>query len=330
MAESNIVVANLASGNAATPPPLTEETKVEESPFYEPIVDVVMPSLYGDKKKADEPEPKVEPEAKAEPEPKVEAPKHSAESISEAAKWGIPADDVADMSPKELGRTIKHMASIAQAAFDAGKGQVAPKAEEKPAAKVEDDGAFLPADYEAELDPKFVKPLKDKFAQAKKDLDQRDQRIAALEQEVIESRRERIHARLDGLVQQAGPEAVKVLDRSTAQGQQKFQELLVRMKFVQDESRALGKDLSEKEILKEAVGRMGITASGAADKGKAQDDAVEQKLKEKQEAFDAGALAKPESRKKKPGVHEVVRDKLKKIGLPVAEKTEDEIEVDWR
>ena len=310
MDASEIVVANLATNE----PP---EPKAEESPFYEPEVSSPSPDA---KVPAVEPEPEPTPEPK--PNDTPAAPKHTPDSIRQASTLGIPAADVEDMTPKELERTIRNMNSIAQAAFDAGKKQVtAPEVK----APVKDEAYDLDKNEQG-YTPEIIATMRD-TREARKEAAELRAKLAAMEAEAQDARRERVHARLDGIAKEIG--ASEVLDRSTAKGDENFKTMLFNMKALQDAGKAQGKDYSEKQLMEMSIRAMGLAAGGAADKGAKQDAAIEAALEAKKAEFDEGALAKPESRKKAKTIYEVVREKAQKIGLPVSENSNGGREVDW-
>lgn len=311
-------------------------TPMPEPAFYEPDDASVAPPLYSEMKpeenpnapRVDDPQAaKIKPEPELEPEPEkpkeptpAPAPsaKHSPETVTQAINLGLTHAEIDAMSPLELVRLNREMSRIAQAAWDAAKKSDTPKAEaEKKPATPEYDLEKNELAYNQEV------------IQAMRDSREAKAEAKALKEQLQSLQADRVHDRLDRHVAGFGEEAAKALDRSTAAGQQKFHELLVKMKFVQDEAKAFGKDMPEKEIMQEALYRMRIGAGAAKKDGSEQDAKVEAALAAKKIEHDESALARPESRSKTQTIHEIVRDKLKKFNAKVDAPIEDSAEVEW-
>lgn len=335
MAVADIAVVNLPEAESKTPAPVVIPSpedpplKAPESPFYEPEVDVVSPPLYGEKKAEDSgAHPPCAPEPKATvstpPEAKVE-PKHSPADVTLAANLGIDTNDIDDMTPKQLALTIKHMQRFGQAAYDAGKKQVEPEKKVEPV----EDSPFTKEQEDALL-PEYIQPVKAKFKTLDDENKSLKARLDAIERQANEERRERFESKMDQVLKDLGPEVSAALDRSTAKGAEDFRETVLDMFALQEASAKRGKELSDKQAMEKAVRARGISVGGTEKKGAEQDAKIEEALKKRQEEFDAGALSKGgESRKKTEGVHEYVREKLKKAGAPVAEIPAENLEVEW-
>lgn len=344
MAVSDVTVANLPATDApasATPAPVEKPVEIPAQPkrdffneeIYEPTYDHSDNQLPQDKDRASDgailTKPTEPPDATGAIEtpsttdaaapsaasPTAAAPKHSPDALQAAAQLGLPAAEIDQMSPAELTRTIRHMNAIAQAAWDAAR-QSAPTQAAQPVVEAPVEESIFSPEELAAIDPTAAEILKQKFKGVKTELSERDKKLAAMESELVAMRIERVNTRLDGLVKEIGPDAAKVMDRSTAAGDKAFRELLVTMKFVQDKGRALGQDYSEKEILQRSLREMGIAAGGAAS-GAKQDAAVEAALAARMAEQDAGALSQPNSRESDESDVERVRKVLQRRGLPV-------------
>ena len=323
--------------------PVEDQAKIitpqAESEFYTPEVDNTPPRLYADEKKEaaaspvapEPPKPKEEPEPAPVPEPEpatAKATAHSSADIAAAVQLGIPAAEIDEMTPKELTRAIGIASRIGQASWDAAMrtkpGEPAKAEAPKPAPAADEIQLDFGVDEAGnKIDPKEIHPaiITAMKSMAKAIDDKWAKRIEASEQVQQQNAAKQTADRVLAEVAKHGDGAAKALDRTTAAGQQNLQKFWARMDAL---SRV--EQIPEPELVKQVLASMGV---GIADKGAKQDAAVEAAMKEKQRAFDAGAIAKPESRTKNDSVYDIVAGMLKKKNLPVAAASENESEVDW-
>lgn len=257
----------------------------------------------GDPAKPTEPAPEPKPVAPAET-------KHSIEAIQQAAKLGIPAEDVEDMSPKELQRTITHLNRHGQYVWDVANRK--PVEEEKPKTPAKTSALD---NYDLDGNPEQYRPeIIESMRTARELRAEREAtkaELKALKEEAQSARIEVLNQRIDGLVASVGETAAAALDRTTVKGQAAFKELLIRMGAEQNTAKALGRDLTEKQLLTNSLRAMGIE-SGAKKAAEKKEDEIDVGLAKRAAEFDAGALAKPVSRGGPKSALDSVEEILKK------------------
>jgi hypothetical protein len=236
-------------------------------------------------------EPEVKVEAKPEPEP------HARETLITAQQLGIPADDIAEMTPKELKRTISHMTRGMQETWDKLQVKAEPKVEEKPDPQVEWLKGL------EDLLPEVKAPIAHLLDEVKTLRGLRDE-IADLKQVKLRVERDDIRRQLEPAIKEINPDLVK--EFSTDEG---WRELMGAMATVVDFEGRTGQKLTEPDRVKRAVAMLGKAATAKND--------AEEKLKAEFEAYKAqfnqASLGKPEGRKESSSLIGLVNEKVKKM-----------------
>jgi NTP pyrophosphatase (non-canonical NTP hydrolase) len=249
------------------------ETPVEE----EAVVDTVVEEEYDpvfDQAPEEEETPAEEGSEAASEEETVEQPvvaSHDPSMLERAAALMIPADEIAEMSPAELSRVIKHADRIGQTVYNSFQ-KPAPEAETPPP----DEFAFL--DDPEKYEQGFVQPIKAVLVKQADENKSLRQRLEKLEQTHAQTRQQTLHAKLMAHAAEVAPEVAKALESKG-----KFDELLAQMGVAQK----FNANLTEKQLFVRAVKAMELVP----EKPKENPAVAESKRK-----WDGAALGKPAPR----------------------------------
>lgn len=244
------------------------------------------------------------------PEP-APVPKHSALDIQRALAIAIPAAEIDDMTPKELHRILAHADRINRSVAPA------PAAETPKPASDDIELDFGTDESGVKIDPKDVDPgLVNAVKSAVKAVKQQfEQKFQTTEQKSRDEAVKAIHSRVYGEVIGLSDDVAKGFDRTTAKGQQNFERLLYRMGGILNESKAMGLNYTEKQIIEEAIRSMGLTQVKPAEPTEG-----EKKLAAKKDLWDKAALGTPKSPKGGTGLDEVVTRVLRESRAEEDEK----------
>lgn len=291
--------------------PVVETKNLDSSgqELYEPAIEPETPI---------EAETTVDPVETPEEEPTIDEPvvvtkpTHSEDNLAQAARLGIGADEIEEMTPKELARTIRHMNQFGQHVWDMAQKKQEPVVEEK---KEKPVAASYDLEKNEALYPDEILETIRAAREMKKELQELKKQVEETVTETKAERIERVHQRIDGLISGLGDEVAPTLDRTTAKGKVAFGELLNTMNGLYNAN----KSLPEKKLFEMSIRALGISASEV--------DAEKKKgLEAKKEEFREGALAKPVSRGGPVEPVDVVRDLLKKKKMPVSKPQEQAVE----
>ena len=308
-----------------------EPEKVVEQPV-ERADDIFTPEPEERAKPEPEPVPvATQPEAEPEAAPAAVSPpsKHPVDLVQQALALQMSPEEIETFQPEELKRTLAAMDRWGQQVYSwSQKPAPAEKPEPEPESAKEPDALTLLAQVEAEgmVDPRVLKILRDSTGGSAK--------VQALEKELAELKKghqqssaEAVTQRVSGLIANISPDLTKQFDRSTQAGKMLFSELMGAMGAVYQHEQQTGRQLDEPTRLKRALGVIGVTIPTKP----APDPEAGKKaeLEKRGEQWSQNALGKPNVNGGKLTYEDLVREKLRKLGLPISKKQEKSDEVDW-
>lgn len=272
---------------------MAEETKVE-TPKVETPKDTLIPDTPVDREFAPKVEtkvetpkvetPKVEPET-PKVEPKVEAPTHAPEAIELARTLGIPQEDIDDMTPKELSRSIKHARAFGQQVYEDANARLGKK-EEAPPPKAPDDEEVFKKLEEAGAMPELIGLLRAQKAEIVA-VREENKKLESLKTTVANNEHQRVRSHVRNLLVEAGV-------NDEFKGEAELTRVLAALSAQVDFENKTRETVPESVRLDRALAMLGKGRKPKVDPKEVEKQAAFEKHKNE---YDAAALSEPTTRK---------------------------------